>query len=31
VKYIVAPGGGVRIGLGIGPFLSLNVAVRAPA
>jgi uncharacterized protein (TIGR03437 family) len=31
VKYIVAPGGGVRIGLGIGPFLSLNVAVRAPS
>jgi uncharacterized protein (TIGR03437 family) len=30
VKYIVAPGGGVRVGLGIGPFLSLNVAVRAP-
>jgi uncharacterized protein (TIGR03437 family) len=31
VKYIVAPGGGVRVGLGIGPFLSLNVAVRAPS
>jgi uncharacterized protein (TIGR03437 family) len=30
-KYIVGPGGAVRVGLGIGPLLAINVAVKAPS
>ena len=29
-RYVVGPSGAVRIGLGIGPFLGITVAVQAP-
>lgn len=31
MKYAVGAGGAVRIGLGIGPYLGINVALAAPA
>ncbi|HEV2447019.1 MAG TPA: IPT/TIG domain-containing protein [Candidatus Sulfopaludibacter sp.] len=31
MKYVVGPGGAVRIGSGIGPYLGINVALAAPA
>jgi hypothetical protein len=30
MNYVVGPGGAIRIGAGIGPFLGLNVALAAP-
>lgn len=30
MKYVVGAGGAIRIGLGIGPYLGLNVALAAP-